>query len=112
MNTLSVHRISSWVNFGRLAHPHRNHRPIFTTQVRIFPIPGKGATSLIGKSANKAIQDASQPDHNGWLTIDLNFDTLETARSRLLAFGGAVEVLKPEVLRLSIADYAQQISAV
>lgn len=88
------------------------NRPKFATQVRISPSLAEELPRLLGKSANKAIQDASQPDNNGWLTINLNFDTLETARSRLLALGGAVEVLEPEALRLSIADFAQQISAV
>lgn len=88
------------------------NRPIFATQVRISPSLAKELPRLLGKSANKAIQNASQPDDNGWLTINLSFDTLETARSRLLALGGAVEVLEPEALRLSIADYAQQIRAV
>jgi len=41
--------------------------------------------------------------------IELNFDHLEQARAALLAYGGAVEVLEPDALRLSIADFAQRI---
>ena len=46
---------------------------------------------------------------NSWITIDILFDSLEGARKRLLAFGGAVEVLEPQALRLTMQDYAEQI---
>jgi predicted DNA-binding transcriptional regulator YafY len=48
---------------------------------------------------------------DGWMTLTLPFETFEDARNRLLGFGGAVEVLEPEALRLSIADYAAKITA-
>ncbi len=38
----------------------------------------------------------------------IRFDDLERARSELLAYGGAVEVLAPEALLLSMADFAQR----
>lgn len=50
-------------------------------------------------------------EDRGWRTVKLYFDTLEMARERLLIYGGAVEVLQPEPLRRSIADYAAQIAA-
>jgi predicted DNA-binding transcriptional regulator YafY len=37
------------------------------------------------------------------------FESLEEARSYLLGYGQAVEVLEPEALRLSLADFARQI---
>jgi predicted DNA-binding transcriptional regulator YafY len=40
------------------------------------------------------------------------FDSLEEARTRCLSLGYAVEVLKPEALRWSIIDYAEQIRRV
>jgi len=49
---------------------------------------------------------ASQTD--GWLTLSLPFGSLEAARARILPWGGAAEVLAPEPLRQSVADYAQQ----
>ncbi len=52
---------------------------------------------------------ANQP--NGWIELELRFDNLETARARILAYGGAIEVLSPLALRLSLADYAAQITA-
>jgi hypothetical protein len=42
------------------------------------------------------------------VTLVLTFAGLEAARSRLLVFGGAIEVLEPLALRLSLADFAAQ----
>jgi predicted DNA-binding transcriptional regulator YafY len=53
--------------------------------------------------------DAAPVDDQGWATVELAFDSLESARSALLALGGGVEVLAPEPLRRSIVDYAQEI---
>jgi len=50
----------------------------------------------------------AEPDEDGWVTLVLPFAGLEAARGRLLAFGGAVEVLEPRALRLSLADFAAQ----
>jgi len=46
-----------------------------------------------------------------WVKIDATFPYLEEARKTLLALGGAVEVLAPEALRRSIADFAEQAAA-
>ena len=43
--------------------------------------------------------------------MQLFFESLEAARARLLSFGGGVEVLEPQALRCSIADFAAQIAA-
>jgi hypothetical protein len=43
------------------------------------------------------------------VTVEIGFESLRDARERLLALGGAVEVLAPLSLRLCIADYAAQI---
>ncbi len=39
----------------------------------------------------------------------LRFDDLEGARSELLAYGSAVEVIEPVALRLTLVDFAEQI---
>jgi predicted DNA-binding transcriptional regulator YafY len=44
------------------------------------------------------------------ILVELTFNTLESARDQLLALGRGVEVVAPEALRLSIADYAEQIA--
>jgi hypothetical protein len=50
------------------------------------------------------------PDGEGWATIEWAFEDLAQARSRLLALGGAVEVLEPLPLRRAMADYGRQIA--
>lgn len=39
----------------------------------------------------------------------MEFDHFEHARTSLLGYGNAVKVIEPDALRLSIADFAQQI---
>lgn len=55
---------------------------------------------------------AGPPDVQGRRTLDLEFESFEAARDRVLALGRAVEVLEPEPLRLSVIDYARQIVGV
>jgi len=55
------------------------------------------------------IREQSAPGEDGKLELTLLFGSLEEARSRLLALGGAAEVLSPQPLRLSLADYARQV---
>jgi len=56
--------------------------------------------------------DQSLDEKDGRMLIQLNFKNLEQARDRLLTLGGSVEVLEPLALRLSIADFAREITAV
>ena len=57
------------------------------------------------------IAQAVPPDAEGWITLELDFESLEAARDRILGLGRGVEVLKPPALRKSILDYATQIVA-
>ena len=52
---------------------------------------------------------AAAPEADGWTTLELCFESFTDARSRLLGMGRAVEVLVPEPLRRSLADFARQI---
>ena len=52
------------------------------------------------------------PDAEGWITLELAFESLEAARDRLLSLGSSVEVLAPHALRASLSDYARQIVAI
>jgi hypothetical protein len=49
------------------------------------------------------------PDADGWVTLDLPFESFIAARTRLLGLGRAVEVLEPETMRRSLIDFAEQI---
>jgi len=52
---------------------------------------------------------SEEPERNGRVQVQLTFEYLEEARSTLLGFGGAIEVVSPEALRRSMADFGEQI---
>ena len=60
---------------------------------------------------SNVVDDLSKPagSQGGWITANLQFETFESARNRILGYGRAVEVLEPEALRLSIIDFASQV---
>ena len=64
-------------------------------------------------SLPRALKQAvpSLPTANGgeWVTLEFSFESFEAARRQILALGGAVEVIEPEALRLSVQDVAAQI---
>lgn len=85
-------------------------RPTYPVTLRVTPevVPYLGY--YLGE-AGRLAEVAAPPAADGWVPVHLSFDTLETARTRLLGLGGAVEVLTPAALRLSLADYAEQAAA-
>jgi predicted DNA-binding transcriptional regulator YafY len=64
-----------------------------------------------GNAIRARLAQADPPDEEGRITLTLSFQSLESARDRLLDLGRGVEVLDPLALRLSIEDYARQIVA-
>lgn len=83
------------------------HRSSFAALVRVGPELAAELERYVGSRSAAALAGAPR-DAAGWATIRLTFESLEAARGQLLAFGGAVEVLEPAALRLSLADYAAQ----
>jgi len=85
-------------------------RPSYPVTARVSP----GLLPLLplyfGDRIRAQIASAGPPDGDGWITLTLPFERIETARERILGFGRAVEVLAPEALRLSVIDFARQIA--
>lgn len=84
----------------------------------LYPVSVRVAAGMVpflpmyfGERIRAKIVQAGQPDEEGWITLEMSFESLEAARDRLLAFGRGVEVLSPRALRESILDYAAQITA-
>lgn len=107
-----------------------SHRARYVVRVRVSPEIVPWLPQLFGSSVQAQLDTAlpgeatrdEPPRHEparfdppreraGWITLTLSFDSLETARSRLLGLGAAVEVLAPLPLRLSLADTAAQVVA-
>jgi predicted DNA-binding transcriptional regulator YafY len=64
---------------------------------------------FFGPGVRRAIHQAGPPDDRGRVTFTLPFENLEDAREHILGFGGALEVLEPRALRMSILDHAQRV---
>lgn len=86
-------------------------RSFYPVTLRVAPDFLPALPRYFGNRIHSRIAQASQPDAAGWVTLDLAFESLEAARSRLLSFGGGVEVLAPRALRESLVDFAVQIVA-
>jgi predicted DNA-binding transcriptional regulator YafY len=88
---------------------YESDRPRFEVSALVAP----GLADRLHKILVGEIVDMipTPPDQRreGWRVMRLTFESFEVARTRLLGFGSAVEVLEPLALRLSIADYAEQI---
>ena len=67
---------------------------------------------LLGEHVRQPLAQAGPPDTEGYITLQLGFESLFEARGRLLALGRGVEVLEPPALRTSMIDYAAQIASV
>jgi predicted DNA-binding transcriptional regulator YafY len=78
--------------------------------VRAAPELLTGLAAHFGEAVRDQIAQAV-PDDQGWVGLRLNFEYFEEARTRLLGYGRALEVLAPHPLRLSLIDYASQITA-
>ncbi|MBN2388278.1 MAG: WYL domain-containing protein [Anaerolineales bacterium] len=85
-------------------------RTTYPVQVRISPALLPHLAGDFGGRTDLLAQ-ASPPDAEGWLTLDLPFESLPAARTRLLGLGRSVEVLAPEALRKSLVDFAEQVVA-
>lgn len=81
----------------------------FLARVRVSPEALPMLAEYVGERARGQLAQPHIPDKDGWVTLDLPFESFITARTRLLGLGRAVEVLEPESLRKSLIDFAEQI---
>lgn len=84
-------------------------QPPFCARVRVAPEALPMLAEYVGDRARGQLPRSLASDADGWVTLDLPFESLIAARSRLLGLGRAVEVLEPESLRKSLVDFARQI---
>jgi predicted DNA-binding transcriptional regulator YafY len=79
--------------------------------VQMDPVQAGYLRAVFGARIDAALAEAAPPDAEGWRTLTLTFASLEEARGYILSFGCAAEVIAPEALRLSVIDFAAQITA-
>jgi len=82
---------------------------LFPVRVRAAPL----IVSLLLLHSGEGVHSKKEPDESKesgkWINLELTFESFESARTRLLAYGGDIEVLEPRALRLSMRDFAEQI---
>lgn len=84
-------------------------QPPFCARVRVSPEALPMLSEYVGDRARRYLSSSYVSDADGWVTLELPFESLIAARSRLLGLGRAVQVLEPEALRKSLIDFAEQI---
>jgi predicted DNA-binding transcriptional regulator YafY len=84
-------------------------RPSYPARVRVAPELVPELPLFFGDPIRETITQAAPPDDEGWITLTLPFENIYAARTQLLGYGRAVEVLAPVALRKSVLDHATQI---
>jgi len=83
----------------------------YTATVRVAPNLVPELARHFGSLIHTKLAQAGPPDVEGWVKLELAFESFEAARERILGFGRGIEVLEPRALRRSVLDYAEQIVA-
>ncbi len=82
----------------------------------VFPVIALARLGVLANLENELGKDrvlrSEERESDGRVRVQLTFEYLEEARSTLLGFGGAIEVVSPEALRRSMADFGEQIHSV
>ncbi len=83
----------------------------FTVTVRVAPDFISMLPRYFGSEIHARIAQAVSNEVDGWIELELAFESFEAARDRILGFGRGIEVLEPSALRISVLDFAEQIVA-
>jgi predicted DNA-binding transcriptional regulator YafY len=84
------------------------NRSSYPVTLRVSPALLPYLLNYLGERS-RGITSQGAPGDKGWVTVELPFEYEWEARTFVLGWGRAVEVLEPEVLRLSVIDYAGQV---
>ena len=90
---------------------HERSMVSYRVRVRIAPEFVSALPRMMGSGIREQLERTGPPDPDGWVRLELAFDSLFAARDRLLGLGRGVEVLEPWPLRQSLVDHARQIVA-
>jgi predicted DNA-binding transcriptional regulator YafY len=92
-----------WQEWQQQRGAGRGH---FLVRVRVSPAMAAELHLHLGEAVRK---ETAALTGAKWQTVQLQFDSFEEARTKLLGLGAGVEVETPAALRLSLLDYAQQV---
>jgi predicted DNA-binding transcriptional regulator YafY len=84
--------------------------PRYPARFRASPEAVELLPQIFGDWIRARIAEAAPPDAEGWLTLEVVFESLGAARTQMLGFGTWVEVLDPPELRASVAEFAREIA--
>jgi len=82
----------------------------YPVTLRVAPDAIPTLPYILGDWVQALIKKAGPADAQGWITLSLLFDGLPEARSRLFGLGTVIEILEPQELRDSLADFAAGIA--
>ncbi len=86
----------------------QEERGRYAVRVRVAPEMLPEVLRRFGERVREQLAATSSPDAQDWQPLTLSFDSFEQARGWILGLGGAIEVLTPLPLRLSVADFVRQ----
>jgi predicted DNA-binding transcriptional regulator YafY len=86
-------------------------RPVYIAKLRMAPGLVDKLNLYLGAEVKYTVSDNDEVVTNDWKIVTIYYDNFFSARESILNFGRAAEVLEPDVLRLSVIDYARQIIA-
>ena len=84
-------------------------RPYYEVRVLVAPSLARRLPQLLRENRADLLNAPPTMQREGWQAMTLTFESFEIARARILGYGGAIEVLEPLALRMSVADFARQI---
>jgi predicted DNA-binding transcriptional regulator YafY len=87
-------------------------QPRYEVKARITSSLGIYLHTTRNRQPDEIILPAAVAENQEWTEVSLDFDSFESARTRILGLGGAIEVLEPLALRMSVMDYAARIMGV
>ncbi len=89
-----------------------NIHPIFEVQTLVHPALANRLPTLLKENQPDRLPVPLGKPKTDWIPMALHFENFETARSQILGFGAAIQVVEPIALRSSVIDYAKQIQLV
>jgi predicted DNA-binding transcriptional regulator YafY len=84
-------------------------RPMYQVKLKMAPGLIAKLKFYLDETIKFSISGSEDVDQNSWKVVTISYENYFQARESILNFGRAAEVLEPEVLKLSVIDFARQI---